>query len=125
MSGIVNHAIGDSYVNVACSAGSGPHVGSLQQYPSLESGTPPTGSVRFNGTTFEVFANGYWQIIPASTLFVSTSQTTKDTLDWARRKMQEEEKIKKLASESPSIAKLVEEINEKQKQLEMVIALIS
>ena len=63
-------------------------------------------------------------------LFRSVSQSrylsyeSKQALAWVRKKYREEQELEKLAEDNPAVADLVNQIKEKQSQLEMVKTLL-
>ena len=61
------------------------------------------GDVRFNNGYFEVYASGMWQMISDGTTDVRLHYEDKEAIEWAKKKMQEEEKEKELLNKYPSL----------------------
>jgi hypothetical protein len=55
---------------------------------------------------------------------VNLTPDAEKLLDWAKKKMQEEQELTELAVENPAIADLVNQITEKKNQIKMVQTLI-
>lgn len=80
-----------------------------------------TGQVRWNGTNkcFEVCDNGMngsWIRIDNTVQLSSDSQTTQ-ILEWAKKKMAEDERIEKLAKEYPAV-------KDAKERLDIIIKLV-
>lgn len=65
-----------------------------------------------------------WHTIPNNIVQVDLDSNTKKTIEWANKKMREELELEELAKTNPAINDLVNQIKEKQNQLEMVKTLI-
>jgi len=65
-----------------------------------------------------------WINIPNDSVTIDLSYESKQALAWARKKYREEEELERLAEDNPAVADLVNQIKEKQSQLEMVKTLI-
>ncbi len=84
------------------------------------------GTVKFDPASqnFQVNDGTNWINIPNDTVSIDLSYESKKALEWARRKRREELELEELAKTNPAINDLVNQIKEKQNQLEMVKTLI-
>jgi hypothetical protein len=84
------------------------------------------GMIKFDPASqnFQVNDGMNWVNIPNDTVSIDLSYESKMALEWARRKRREELELEELAKTNPAINDLVNQIKEKQNQLEMVKALI-
>jgi hypothetical protein len=85
---------------------------------------PMMGMIRINMTELEVFNGSTWQQISSSYATVTLDQDILDTIQWARKKRNEEQELKKLSEENVAIKDLLNQIDEKQQQIQMVATLI-
>ena len=93
--------------------------------PYTYQNNPLVGSVRYSSSNdIEVYDGMTWRTITGSLANVGLSTEAENILDWARRKMMEEADLDRLARDNPAINDLVNQINEKKNQIEMVKALI-
>jgi hypothetical protein len=80
--------------------------------------------IRIHNTDLEVFNGTGWQSLPSSYATVSMDQDIIDVIQWARKKRNEEQELKKLSEENVAIKDLLNQIDEKQQQIQMVATLI-
>lgn len=80
-----------------------------------------TGAVQWNGSTrrFEVSTGSGWVAID-NTVTLNTDSQYGTMVEWAKKKMQEEQELAKLAETDPTVKDLVDQIKEKEDQLKMV-----
>ncbi len=80
-----------------------------------------TGAVQWNGMTkkFEVSTGGGWMAID-NTVQLNTDSQYASMVEWAKKKIQEEQELEKLAETDPTIRDLYNQIKEKQEQIKMV-----
>jgi hypothetical protein len=93
-------------------------------YISSNISNPIQGMLRINGTEIEVFNGTGWQQISSSYATVTLDQDILDVIQWARKKRKEEQELKKLSEENVAIKDLLEQVKEKQQQIQMVATLI-
>ena len=86
-------------------------------YVGPSSANPFQGVMRINGTNIEVFDGSTW--LHCNTSYATTGLTDEAELllDWARKKRDEELRIKTLAEQHPGIKDL-------QEKLDMMLALV-
>lgn len=84
------------------------------------------GMVKFDPASqnFQVNDGMSWVNVPNDSVTIDLSYESKKALEWARRKYREEQELENLAEENAAIADLVNQIKEKQSQLEMVKTLL-
>lgn len=84
------------------------------------------GMLKFDPASqnFQVNDGHSWVNIPNDSVTIDLSYESKQALAWARKKYSEELELERLAEENSAIADLVNQIKEKQSQLEMVKVLL-
>ena len=86
---------------------------------------PLVGSLRYSASDdLEVYDGMTWRTVSGSFASVGLSPEAEIILDWAKKKMHEEKELELLAKENPAINDLVNQINEKRSQIQMVKTLI-
>ena len=93
-------------------------------YVPFNISNPMQGMLRINSTDIEVFNGTSWQMISSSYATVTLDQDILDVIQWARKKRNEEQELKKLSEENVAIKDLLNQIDEKQQQIQMVATLI-
>ena len=85
-----------------------------------------SGMIKYDPAShsFQVNDGHSWVTIPNNDVTIDLSYESKKALEWARRKYREEQELENLAEENAAIADLVNQIKEKQSQLEMVKTLL-
>lgn len=80
------------------------------------------GMLRFNGNTqnIEVYDGNTWYSLPNDLPSIELSSEVQSLLDWARKKRDEETRIKDLAKANPTIADLVTQRNKIDEQISIV-----
>ena len=83
---------------------------------------PSAGTLRFNGGTQQLEAyDGYtWVPMHSSDAYVDLSGPAKETLDWARKQMEEEKRLKARAETDPTMKSLLDELNSVKEKIKMV-----
>ena len=76
-------------------------------YVNMYSGALNVGAVRYNPSTscMEVYDGNAWQQYRDDST-VDLANETKSTLDWARQKMQEEQRLEQLMAQHPGLRDL-------------------
>ena len=95
-------------------------------YIQTNSTNPMTGQVKFNTNSqcLELYDGYSWQTMPMGHAMVGLSVDAEAALKWAKEKQKEEQELEELAKTNPTIQDLVDQIKEKQTQIEMVKILI-
>jgi hypothetical protein len=94
--------------------------------PPINSTYSGSGMIKYDPAShsFQVNDGMNWINIPNDTVSIDLSYESKMALEWARRKRREELELEELAKTSPAVNDLVNQIKEKQNQLEMVKTLL-
>ena len=85
---------------------------------------PIQGMIRISGSDIQVFDGITWMTMNTSYASIGLSSDAESLLDWARKKRDEEIKIDLLAAVNPTIKDLLDQIKEKEDQIQMVMNLI-
>jgi len=72
-------------------------------YVGANPSNPMTGIIRVHNTDLEVFNGSAWQMLPSYYSTVGLDQEILDIIQWARKSMHEEEKIKVLMEKHPGL----------------------
>ena len=100
--------------------------GTVTVYPNNYVSAMGTGNVRFNTSTqcLEVCDGSGWVQLNMGFPQIGLTPDAESLLDWARKKRDEELQIEGLASTSPAINDLLNQINEKRDQIKVIATLI-
>ena len=85
---------------------------------------PIQGMIRISGSDIQVFDGITWMTMNTSYASIGLSSDAESLLDWARKKRDEEIEIDLLAAVNPTIKDLLDQIKEKEDQIQMVMNLI-
>ena len=85
---------------------------------------PIQGMLRISGSDLQVFDGSGWQFMNTSYSTVGLTGEAESLLDWAKQKRNEEMERDLLAATNPTIKDLLEQIKEKEDQIQMVMNLI-
>lgn len=93
-------------------------------HPYFNTSTPSAGMMRYNGNyaNVEVYDGSYWQTISCYQEVNLTPEANK-ILDWAKEKMQEEQRREKLANSNLAVAAALENLKRAEEQLQTTIHL--
>lgn len=96
--------------------------GGTVSYPFINMTNPSAGMLRYNGNTnnIEVYDGFTWSGLPNGLPSIELSSEVQSLLDWARKKRDEETRIKDLAKANPTIADLVTQRNKIDEQISIV-----
>jgi len=100
--------------------------GSVSNYINNYSGAQGVGNIRFNtvNQSIEVYDGNSWMGLQMGHVNVGLNAEAESILDWAKKKRDEEIEIDLLAAANPAIKNLLEQIKEKEDQIQMVMTLI-
>lgn len=92
--------------------------------PYINMSTPSAGMMRYNGNSscVEIYDGSYWQSVN-NYAEVNLTPLANEILDWAKNKMQEEQRRIQLANSHPAIAIALENFKRAEEQLETTIHL--
>ena len=93
-------------------------------YVNQNVNNPFQGMLRISGSDLQVFDGQTWVVMNTSYTTVGLTPDAEAILDWARKKRDEEIEIDLLAAANPTIKDLLEQIKEKEDQIQMVMNLI-
>ena len=93
-------------------------------YINQNTNNPIQGMLRISGSDLQVFDGSGWQFMNTSYSTVGLTGEAESLLDWARKKRDEEMERDLLAATNPTIKDLLEQIREKEDQIQMVMNLI-
>ena len=93
------------------------------QYVNMSSNNPAAGQVRFNGTNMEVYDGNMWTQIAMGYTTINLNGAAISALDWCRKKMEDETRIKELAKTNVTVADALEKYELAQEQLKVVLTL--
>lgn len=86
-------------------AGYGIHVtNNSYSTPYIDPNRPSAGMVRYLNNNLEIYDGSSWMTIQSSYPQVELTSEVQHILNWARKKMAEEEQIKELAAKHPTVA---------------------
>lgn len=93
-------------------------------YINQNTNNPIQGMLRISGSDLQVFDGSGWQFMNTSYSTVGLTGEAESLLDWAKQKRNEEMERDLLAATNPTIKDLLEQIKEKEDQIQMVMNLI-
>lgn len=93
-------------------------------YVNQNLNNPIQGMLRISGSDLQVFDGTSWIVMNTSYATVGLNGEAESLLDWAREKRNEEIECDLLAATNPTIKDLLEQIKEKEDQIQMVMNLI-
>jgi len=97
-------------------------IASVTSGPYIIMSSPSAGMIRYNGMDMEVYDGSSWLQL-STTADISVNYDTRELLEWARKKWDEEQRLEKL-KDNPAIADLLKQrsdIDEKLKIVEILI----
>lgn len=114
---MIDYVIGGEYLNVQSNRGSTPYI---------NTSNPITGMVSFDSSsqTLKVYDGNSWMTLGGGSATVNLTPNAISVLKWAERKMHEEYELQTLAASNPTIKDLVNQIKEKEDQINMVKTLL-
>jgi hypothetical protein len=86
-------------------------------------GNPSAGMVRFDGSNFQVYDGSSWMTISGSIATVGMNPAAESAIDWAMKKMAEEQELLELAKKSKSVSIALENLNKANAELELIAIL--
>ena len=93
-------------------------------YVPLMPDNPMQGIIRINSYgQMELNNGGLWKTFSQNTAHVETTMSVNNILEWAEKKMLEEQKYAKLASQNTAVADALEAVHTAEKKLRVVVAL--
>lgn len=95
--------------------------------PYINMGNQSAGLVRYNGNSqsFEVYDGVSWYSMSNSYPCVELSPDVHELLQWAKRKRDEECRLKELVQQYPVLLDAKKEIDKAQSQFDMLVTLVN
>lgn len=92
--------------------------------PYVDMSRPSAGMVRYNESNFEVYNGSDWAQFSSSIPQIELDGVTQEAVQWVRRKMNEEARVKELAAKHPAVADALAAVAHAQEQLDIVTTLV-
>jgi hypothetical protein len=95
-------------------------------WPYFQISQPSAGSLRYNGSTqnFEIYDGYSWLSLPTSFATVSLSAEAQTQLEWVKNKIEEEEKVKRLAEQYSALADAKRAMDLAKEQFDILTILV-
>jgi len=89
------------------------------------SGYMGVGQLQFNTGTqqLEVYNGTSWQRLQLGQYYVGLNPRAEDILDWAAKKMEQEQEARAMAEQYPAVADAMGAVREAEQQLKTIVAL--
>jgi hypothetical protein len=91
--------------------------------PYVNNSNTSAGMVRYNNNNLEVYDGAAWLTISGSVAGVGLNGAAESAIDWAMRKMAEEEAMMELANEYPAVKIALANLEKAKQQLDATIIL--
>lgn len=78
--------------------------GNVYNQPYVDMSRPSAGMVRYTGNNLEVYDGSSWLPMTSSYPQIELDGLTMETVQWARRKMEEEKHMLAMAQKHPTVA---------------------
>jgi dipeptidase len=103
---------------------SSPHIystggGTSFPYVSYNPGNPAQGMLRVNGSDMEVFDGSTWMKIYMNNADIGLNNNANEAINWAIKRMREEEEWYKLASSNEAVRIALEQLEQARTRLEL------
>lgn len=112
---MISNVIGGEYLTVSSYPGSAPYINNSQ---------PMTGMMRYHNNSLQVYDGSAWMTVGGGSATVNLTTDAVSILNWAKKKMTEEQEMIELAKNNPTIKDLHDKIKMYEDQLKMVKILI-
>ena len=111
------------------------HIGQTGKYVTVTGGAVPNyinnsnymgvGQLQYNTSNqrLELYNGTSWQPLNLGQYYVGLNPEAEQILDWARKKMQEEQEARAMAEQYPAVADAMGAVREAEEQLKTVVAL--
>lgn len=91
--------------------------------PYVNMSNPSAGMVRFDGVNLQVYDGNTWMAISGSSASVGMNSVAESAIDWAIKKMSEEQEFLELAKTSKSVTIALENLNKAKAELKLIAIL--
>jgi hypothetical protein len=93
--------------------------GSSLPYVSMNHNNPSQGMLRLNGSDMEVFDGNSWMKIYAGSANVGLNNEAEKAIDWAIKRMKQEEEWYKLATTNKAVRIALDQLEQAKTRLEL------
>lgn len=97
--------------------------GGYSSNPHVNMHNPSAGMVRYDGNNLQVYDGNGWLTLTGSAATVGMSPAAESAIDWAIKKMAEEQELLELAKTSKSVTIALENLNKARAELELIAIL--
>jgi hypothetical protein len=110
--------IGQTGKYIAVTGGSGSNYINNSNYMGV-------GQIQYNTSNqrLELYNGTSWQPLNLGQYYVGLNPDAEQILDWARKKMQEEQEARAMAEQYPAVADAMGSVREAEQQLKTIVAL--
>mgnify|MGYP003334389745 FL=1 len=100
--------------------------GGTVTYPYVNMNQTSAGLVRYNGNiqNLEIYDGSSWVTMYSSAANVTLDYDVQTILNWARQKMQEDQRLQELAKSNPTVADAIAAVKSAEEKLQVVAALV-
>jgi hypothetical protein len=78
--------------------------GSVYDPPYIDTTRASSGMVRYIGSNLEVYDGSSWRPLQSSYPTIELDSITQEAIQWTRRRMEEEKRMRELAETHPTVA---------------------
>ena len=97
--------------------------GGYSNNPYVNMNNPSAGLVRYDGNNLQVYDGSSWLTLTGSAATVGMNPAAESAIDWAIKKMAEEQELLELARTSKSVTIALENLNKARAELELIAIL--
>jgi uncharacterized spore protein YtfJ len=114
---MIDYVYGGEYMNVTSSKGATPYINTIN---------PITGMVAYDGSSqsMKVYDGSSWLTVGGGVANIHLTPQAISILKWAEQKMLQEAERNKLAETNPTVKDLMDQIKEKEEQINIVQSLV-
>jgi hypothetical protein len=116
---MIDYVVGGEYLNVTSNKGAQPYI-------NMSSNQPMVGALSYDPSIgqMKVYDGNSWMSLGGGSASVNLNPNAIGILKWAEKKMLEEAERERLAETNPTIRDLMDQIKQKEEQLNIVLTLI-
>jgi hypothetical protein len=116
---MIDYVVGGEYLNVTSNKGAQPYI-------NMSSHQPMVGALSYDPSIgqMKVYDGNSWMSLGGGSASVNLNPNAIGILKWAEKKMLEEAERERLAETNPTIRDLMDQIKQKEEQLNIVLTLI-
>jgi hypothetical protein len=116
---MIDYIVGGEYLNVTSNKGAQPYI-------NMSSNQPMVGSLSYDPSIgqMKVYDGNSWMSLGGGSASVNLNPDAIRILNWAKNRMLEEAERERLAETNPTIRDMMDQIKQKEEQLNIVLTLI-